>query len=400
MKYTVLEKYFHFKSFQGNQEEIIDSILSGKDTIAILKTGGGKSLCFQIPALIFQGLTIVISPLISLMIDQVTNLKKRKIKAACINASTESYESKNILRNLKDYKLLYISPERLENNEFIKAIKNVEISFIAIDECHCLEWGNDFRRSYLKIKPFIKTIPTKCVVAAFTATATLNVIDDIKSKLGLENAQIFTSSIYKENLFYSVICVSNKLKLLKKYLDKQETTIIYCLTIKEVEKLYKDLSLKYSVTIYHGKLQSNIKVHNQKMFMNDEKKIIIATNAFGMGIDKKDVRLVINYQMPQTLKDFMQTTGRCSRDGKKGECVLFYHPKDVEIVRYFANNISEDTPRKEARKIINGRLREMKEMVRFCKSKSCLHKQAALYFNETIPPCKQNCSNCIKKIRL
>ena len=308
-KYEALKYYFGYENFRFNQEEIIDSLISGIDTIAVLATGGGKSVCFQIPALITKGLTIVVTPLISLMQNQVEELKRRKIKAEYITSEMEYLEISSVIVRAKkgDIKLLYVSPERLENERYRAIFLTLDISYIIIDEAHCISiWGNDFRPSYKHIKLLINNLSKRPVIGAFTATANRKVIDDIDNMLELKNINVFKSGFDRPNLFYGVYKPKNKMNFLLKQLLSfpDDIFLIYTVTRKEAESLYNKLKqLNFSVGLYHGGLEASVKESCQKKFMSEEYKIIVATNAFGMGINKSNIRHVINYSIPLSLED-------------------------------------------------------------------------------------------------
>lgn len=400
-KHDVLYKYFGYEKFRSNQEEIIDSLLNEKDTIAILPTGGGKSVCFQIPALIKDGLTIVISPLISLMHNQVYELKKRRIKAEFITSELDNFEISNIINKVlkKEIKILYISPERLENESFYKKLKSVKIEYIIIDEAHCISiWGNDFRPSYQKVKNFINSIKPRPTIGAFTATANSKVINDISSILELKDEEIFKSSFDRKNLFYHVIHTKHKMSYITKFLLKNnDLGIIYTITRKDAETIYEKLKdLGFSVGIYHGGLESNIKEKNLNMFMNDEIKVMVATNAFGMGINKPDIRYVINYCLPLSLEDLSQQQGRCSRDGEDGNCILLFDPNDIKICEYFIKNT--DCKDKILKKeLIKEKYKQLKSVIDYSSSDKCYRHKLLKYFGENSKVKCYNCSNCIKK---
>lgn len=400
-KIEALKKYFGYDDFRTNQEEIIDSLLESKDTIAILPTGGGKSVCFQIPALLKIGLTIVITPLISLMHNQVQELKKRRIKAEYITSELEYFEIQNIIKKviLKEIKILYISPERLENTSFCEQFKSIEINYIIIDEAHCISiWGNDFRPSYQSIKEFINKLSNRPTIGAFTATANKKVINDISNVLELKNENIFKSSFDRKNLFYQVTYTKHKLSYITKFLLKHdEVGIIYTITRKDAEMLFLKLSgLGFNVGIYHGGMESDEKEKNLINFMKEEVKIMIATNAFGMGINKPNIRFVINYCIPISLEDLSQQQGRCSRDGKEGLCVLLYDSEDIKTCEYFIKK-TNCTNKKLKAELIKEKYKQLKSVIDYANTEKCYRHLLLSYFGENSKVRCYNCSNCLKK---
>lgn len=314
---NLLNIYFGYKTFRKNQQEIISNILNHKDCLAILPTGAGKSICYQIPALIFQNLTIVVSPLISLMKDQVDKLTKKNIPTAYITSNISNSEYNSIIKNIKlqKYKIIYVSPERLESLKFLEIIKSIPISLIAIDEAHCIsQWGHDFRKSYTKISKFISLFSPRPVIAAFTATATNIVKNDIINSLNLINPFTIVTTFNRENLFFSVFSHTDKLCFLLNFLksNKFDSGIIYCSSRKNVDYLYDYLSFKkYSVCKYHAGLPPFQKIKYQNLFLSDNSKIMIATNAFGMGIDKPNIRYIIHYNMPKDIEGYYQEARSC-----------------------------------------------------------------------------------------
>ena len=396
-----LKTYFGYDTFREGQEKIVEAILTNRDVLAIMPTGAGKSICYQIPALILPGITLVISPLISLMQDQVKALNDAGIHAAFINSSlTENQISKALyLAASGRYKIIYVAPERLENYEFLEFARNVEISMVTVDEAHCIsQWGQDFRPSYLKIVEFIKNLPKRPIVSAFTATATEEVKNDILCTLSLEDPEVVITGFDRKNLYYSVENIRRKDEFIMEYIEKHptESGIIYCATRKNVDNLFELLFKRgVPVTRYHAGLTNETRKKNQDDFIYDRTPVIIATNAFGMGIDKSNVRYVIHYNMPQSMENYYQEAGRAGRDGGNSQCILLFSLQDVMIDRMLLDNKDFSDVDEEDEYLIRQRdIRRLQTMEGYCKTTGCLRNYILEYFGEkTSGPC-DNCGNC------
>lgn len=396
-----LKTYFGYDTFREGQEKIVEAILANRDVLAIMPTGAGKSICYQIPALILPGITLVISPLISLMQDQVKALNDAGIHAAFINSSlTENQISKALyLAASGRYKIIYVAPERLENYEFLEFARNVEISMVTVDEAHCIsQWGQDFRPSYLKIVEFVKNLPKRPIVSAFTATATEEVKNDILCTLSLADPEVVITGFDRKNLYYSVENIRRKDEFIMEYIEKHptESGIIYCATRKNVDNLFELLFKRgVSVTRYHAGLTNETRKKNQDDFIYDRTPVIIATNAFGMGIDKSNVRYVIHYNMPQSMENYYQEAGRAGRDGENSQCILLFSLQDVMIDRMLLDNKDFSDVDEEDEYLIRQRdIRRLQTMEGYCKTTGCLRNYILEYFGEkTSGPC-DNCGNC------
>ena len=403
--YGILKNYYGYTSFRKGQEEIINALLSGRDTLAVMPTGAGKSLCYQIPALCMEGITLVISPLISLMQDQVRTLISMGIRGAYLNSSLTPRQMEKAVANAKSgmYKIIYVAPERLEMPSFIDFACSQNIPLIAVDEAHCIsQWGHDFRPSYMKIAEFIAKLPKRPVLAAFTATATKMVKSDIVKNLHLREPFSMSLGFDRENLYFGLYSPIDKSKFVLDYVKAHENQsgIIYCLTRKYVDELAEELQDNgISALPYHAGLEDSERSFNQNQFIYDKAKVIVATNAFGMGIDKPDVRYVMHYNMPANIEDYYQQAGRAGRDGEPSECILLYSARDVRINEYLINKSeeNEELDPVEVKKHIEIKLEKLKLMTFYSTSKTtCLRKRILNYFGEVyIPPCNK-CSYCVK----
>ena len=401
-KINVLKRYFGFSEFRKGQEEIIDSLLSGRDALAIMPTGAGKSLCYQIPALMMDGVTLVISPLVSLMKDQVNALTAQGVKAAYLNSSLTEAQFDKALANMIQgmYSIVYVAPERLKSGRFIIAAKRLRIPLIAVDEAHCVSrWGQDFRPSYLNIAAFIAQLPTRPTIGAFTATATPEVKQDIVNILHLNEPIEVTTGFDRPNLFFSVLRPDSKPKSLVRLVKERtgKTGIIYCSTRKRVEEVCASLCAKgFSATRYHAGLSDDERRKNQDDFVYDRKRIMVATNAIGMGIDKSDVRYVIHYNMPKNLESYYQEAGRAGRDGEDADCILLFGQQDIDTAHWFIENTE---PNPELTEEQNAAFKKKEEerlsvMVSYCKTQGCLRAAMLRYFGDTAEDRCKKCSNC------
>jgi ATP-dependent DNA helicase RecQ len=393
----ILQKYFGYSQFKKGQQHIIEEILKGRDVLGIMPTGAGKSVCFQVPAMVLEGTAIVFSPLISLMKDQVDTLNDMGVSAAYINSSLGLPEYRSILSKAQkgEYKLLYIAPERLETEGFWRLLSAMEISLIAVDEAHCIsQWGHDFRPSYTKISHMIKALPRRPVVAAFTATATTEVKEDIQALLALQNPYVLITGFDRENLYFGVAKPKDKFDFLEKYIRDKEAQIgvVYCATRKNVETVCEKLKKKgIGATRYHAGLSDKERSENQEAFLYDKAQVIVATNAFGMGIDKSNIRYVVHYNMPRTMENYYQEAGRAGRDGEKAACILLFSAADIMTNKLLIE--SSGNPGEKAKDY-----KKLQDMVDYCNTDGCLREYILNYFGETqaMEPCG-NCGSCVNQ---
>lgn len=392
---SYLQKYYGYSDFREGQRNIVSSVLNSRDTLGIMPTGGGKSICYQIPALMLPGLTLVVSPLISLMKDQVDALTTAGISAAYINSTLSGKEVNERIRAAAqgDLKLLYVAPERLELDWFREQMSQLPISCVAVDEAHCVsQWGHDFRTSYLSVAPFVKALSERPIVAAFTATATPEVMDDIVKLLRLEDPQVFVTGLGRDNLAMSVLRGENKREFVMAYTREHahETGIIYCATRKDVDQLYERLqSSGIAAGRYHAGMSDAERATSQEGFLYDDIRVIVATNAFGMGIDKSNVRYVIHYSMPKNMEAYVQEAGRAGRDGEPSQCILLFSGQDIMTQKFLIEQNQQDDERK------HNDYRKLQQMLDYCYTNRCLRNAMLDYFGEVHEgnPCG-TCSSC------
>ena len=399
-----LKQYFGYDSLRTGQEELINGILAGHDVLGIMPTGAGKSLCYQLPALMLIGITLVISPLISLMSDQVKALNQAGVHAAYINSSLTENQIRMALSYASQgrYKIIYVAPERLNTPRFLDFACNADISMLTVDEAHCIsQWGQDFRPSYLEIAGFLTRLPRRPIVSAFTATATERVKNDIVASLGLNNPVTMVTGFDRPNLFFRVVTRkggSQKDNSIINYVKKHEdeSGIIYCATKKNVDKLYTLLNEQgISAGRYHAGLSNDERKQNQEDFTYDRIRVMVATNAFGMGIDKSNVRYVLHYNMPQSLEYYYQEAGRAGRDGEEAECVLFFSKQDIMINKFLLQNkASAGDVASDMQKTANDQ-RKLQQMINYCETDKCLREFILSYFGDTTPCICNKCSNCV-----
>ncbi|GAB6436779.1 MULTISPECIES: DNA helicase RecQ [Bacillus] len=390
----LLASYFGYSSFRRGQDETIKNVLDGKDTVCIMPTGGGKSICYQIPALVFEGTTLVISPLISLMKDQVDTLVQNGISATYINSSISITEANQRIQLAKQghYKLLYVAPERLDSMEFVDQLIDMKIPMIAIDEAHCIsQWGHDFRPSYLHIHRILDYLPEKPLVLALTATATPQVREDICNTLGINQENTIMTTFERENLSFSVIKGQDRNAYLADYIrqNQKESGIIYAATRKVVDQLYEDLmKAGVSVSKYHAGMSDNDRNEQQELFLRDEVSVMVATSAFGMGIDKSNIRYVIHYQLPKNMESYYQEAGRAGRDGLDSACILLYSSQDVQVQRFLIDQSTGESR-------FSNELEKLQNMTDYCHTEQCLQSFILQYFGEEPKEDCGRCGNCI-----
>ena len=400
----VLKALFGYDSFRAGQKEVIDSILAGKDAFAVMPTGAGKSVCYQVPAMLLSGITIVVSPLISLMQDQVKSLNEAGVSAAFINSSLSEHAYFETVKKARQgvYKIIYVAPERLVTEGFLDLAENVKISMVTVDEAHCIsQWGQDFRPSYMKIVEFVKMLKERPVISAFTATATETVREDIICTLGLQNPYFLVTGFDRENLFFQVEKPKNKEQYILDYISEhsRESGIIYCSTRKNVENVYELLSSKgISVGKYHAGMSTTERKKMQDDFVFDYTSIVVATNAFGMGIDKSNVRFVIHYNMPQSMENYYQEAGRAGRDGLDSKCILLFSPQDIVINRGLLEHKEMPELDFADRQTVRERdMQRLQSMEGYCYTTECLRNYILKYFGENPKKPCEDCGNCLRE---
>lgn len=401
-KQETLQKYFGYDHFRPGQESLIDGILEGRDVFGIMPTGGGKSICYQVPALMLPGITLVVSPLISLMWDQVMALKAAGVPAAFINSSLNAAQVRKVYQNLLAgmYKIVYVAPERLGYEGFQSVAARLNISFLAVDEAHCIsQWGQDFRPSYLHILDFVRSLPKRPVVGGFTATATARVREDVERILELRDPVRTVTGFDRPNLFFEVRQPAGKDLELRRILqeNRNKSGIIYCSTRKNVEKVCGQLQEQgFAATRYHAGLEEEERKANQEDFLYDRATVMVATNAFGMGIDKSNVSFVIHYNMPKSIESYYQEAGRAGRDGTDAQCILLFSANDVHVTRFLINNSeeNEELDPKQRELVRQQDLKRLEAMVGYCKTRDCLRGYLLEYFGQAHPEICGTCGNC------
>lgn len=402
-KHDILKQYFGHDGFRTGQEELIDAVLEGRDVLGIMPTGGGKSMCYQVPAMLADGVTLVISPLISLMKDQVMALKNAGIGAAYVNSTLTFEQLKLVYRRIREgaYKIIYAAPERLLAEGFVSVMQEVKISLLAVDEAHCIsQWGQDFRPSYLRITEFLDVLPYRPVVAAYTATATVFVRDDIVRILGLRDPYTAVTGFDRPNLSFDVQQPKDKTAALLTFIRSRydKSGIVYCSTRAQVDKIYEELSRHgVSAAKYHAGMDDAERAEQQEDFSYDRRTVMVATNAFGMGIDKSNISYVVHYNMPKSVEAYYQEAGRAGRDGSAAECVLYFAPGDVVTAKYLIENGNENeelTP-EERQRVLEADMARLDAMIGYCKTRDCLRGYILDYFGQPHEETCGNCCNCL-----
>jgi len=401
-KFSALKQYYGHNSFRPGQEELIEALLSGRDVLGVMPTGAGKSMCYQLPALLLSGMTLVVSPLISLMKDQVAALIQVGIPAAFINSSLNAVQYQEVFQRAKkdQYKILYVAPERLATSDFARFAANAQISLIAVDEAHCIsQWGQDFRPSYLKIVDFIDQLPYRPTIGAFTATATPEVKHDIVRLLRLREPLNLTTGCDRPNLYFEVAKPDNKRAYMWEYIarHRDKSGIVYCATRKTVETVCDELLRRgILATRYHAGLEDEERQQNQEDFVYDHSRVMVATNAFGMGIDKSNISFVIHYNMPKNIESYYQEAGRAGRDGEPADCILLFSSGDVQTAKYLIKNSekNEVLTVEERNAVMSREWERLDKMVNYCKTNSCLREYILNYFGEKYHSQCGHCGNC------